>query len=1372
MKNLLKLICFLFLCFSCQEQEVVSGMQANSGVLNQDFYSKLNFLEKTVPSDENQIVSIVLSNTGNYPISDLVIEKLPSPVSFYGDIYPGTGGDCSDVIQSESSCTLVFEVDLEHEVQEKTHIFVKYHNGVQSKELKIDVDVKILTSANLFASMGEFLDVTSALASSESPVRFPETKLGGRTESIITLGNSGQRDLLIKNLTFGEAVLGFTGGSFPGVNGDCTTRIKSLEVCKVEVFYEPLEEETINRSMVFEINNGISDELVNIDLNFESTDDRAKISFSISQVYDLGDFVLGDKKVLEFMLMNARIVSAKDISVSIDNTDLKFTGGTFPGINGTCASNELDALSFCTVEVEYSADSFGESLINFDVHYNDNNEFTPLIKTANISFSSSTFSGAQLALNSALSLNGDGSFGNQELGKTKTHGISVENTGDFDASVTGFEIVNNDDGVFSVAAGGSCGSTIKNLSPTKLCTAYVSAKGDVVGNYNANLKVYYNNGLNTGGEREVIIPLTVNVLATSNVTLSGNSSFGVLPRPSSTNRSRTFTLANSKEGSANLTFDFNNILSSDFTVNSNTCGASLAFNSTCSLTITYDPASTGSDYNYVDVFIDDSFKSYKIRIGLSGEARSHADLKMRDRDNNNLSLFDFQTEQVGSVKEMFFTLKNVGGYTASSIVTTLSGSVFSLSGISCSPSMDTMALSGSGNSGSSCSFMIRFSPDSAINYNETLTFNYYNGENTTTLTIPLSGKGGDIGFLSVVDPVKADYYSLGSGLTGELFSFTFTLENLGTKDITSIAFVETATYLSWGTSTCSGNIPAGSQCNVEVFINTSNPGSYKSTMIYSYESEGELKEGFLYAGVSIKSPPNLSLSIQGQGVANSFKFEDAPIGQQSYVRFSISNSGQTDANNLQVSMNGDSQFSYTALDCSNSESIPSNLDCDFYLIYTPDSETENSGAFNISFDNADVMTLNVSGNGISPGSLFNSWNEISAISDNSSGTVSLKWKPMTAVNGAVINGYSVYSSDIELPMDKDSLEAFKVGEVNETLESNLVWNSTGLEMGKTKYYAIRAMYEGGVLSTDDTSANIKVIIPPKNMSMIHPYIANQDHCRVLNLEPEKDNSFGCNYSGLGNVDGKINLNKILLVDKYELASSGSSSFTLGQGLEPALFGNVISASQACTSQADTVDSVEYSKSLIRRSEFIIASKWGDDLSESQIEDIEDGDGQNCYINASSADTTGQHANCISKYGIFDMIGNLWEWNSDSIENRFGGISSVDSGNNEMYSLYLSNMLPGEIRNEQCFSIIFGLPQGSNGGCSNETMSDEIEDLVGKNYFWPPLGNESRSIRSGGGIGSASDEQSRVGGRFVVDMNQLLSSNTPNTGARCVLRFDI
>ena len=130
MKNLLKLICFLFLCFSCQEQEVVSGMQANSGVLNQDFYSKLNFLEKTVPSDENQIVSIVLSNTGNYPISDLVIEKLPSPVSFYGDIYPGTGGDCSDVIQSESSCTLVFEVDLEHEVQEKTHIFVKYHNGV------------------------------------------------------------------------------------------------------------------------------------------------------------------------------------------------------------------------------------------------------------------------------------------------------------------------------------------------------------------------------------------------------------------------------------------------------------------------------------------------------------------------------------------------------------------------------------------------------------------------------------------------------------------------------------------------------------------------------------------------------------------------------------------------------------------------------------------------------------------------------------------------------------------------------------------------------------------------------------------------------------------------------------------------------------------------------------------------------------------------------------------------------------------------------------------------------------------------------------------------------------------------------------------
>ncbi len=38
--------------------------------------------------------------------------------------------------------------------------------------------------------------------------------------------------------------------------------------------------------------------------------------------------------------------------------------------------------------------------------------------------------------------------------------------------------------------------------------------------------------------------------------------------------------------------------------------------------------------------------------------------------------------------------------------------------------------------------------------------------------------------------------------------------------------------------------------------------------------------------------------------------------------------------------------------------------------------------------------------------------------------------------------------------------------------------------------------------------------------------------------------------------------------------------------------------------------------------------------------------QDCNIKSSGPDLTGAHAKCVSSWGVFDMVGNLWEWVAD------------------------------------------------------------------------------------------------------------------------------
>lgn len=81
----------------------------------------------------------------------------------------------------------------------------------------------------------------------------------------------------------------------------------------------------------------------------------------------------------------------------------------------------------------------------------------------------------------------------------------------------------------------------------------------------------------------------------------------------------------------------------------------------------------------------------------------------------------------------------------------------------------------------------------------------------------------------------------------------------------------------------------------------------------------------------------------------------------------------------------------------------------------------------------------------------------------------------------------------------------------------------------------------------------KVVLPPNNMALVHPWIANKEMCDMMHLEPDPLNNYRCEYNGLGstNVDGTnyYDVGGYLLVDRFEMGMNYSREACEGDAIE-------------------------------------------------------------------------------------------------------------------------------------------------------------------------------------------------------------------------------
>jgi hypothetical protein len=489
-------------------------------------------------------------------------------------------------------------------------------------------------------------------------------------------------------------------------------------------------------------------------------------------------------------------------------------------------------------------------------------------------------------------------------------------------------------------------------------------------------------------------------------------------------------------------------------------------------------------------------------------------------------------------------------------------------------------------------------------------------------------------------------------------------------------------------------------------------------------------------------------------------------------------------------------------------------------------------------------------------------------------SVTLSWNASTLSSGSTTS-YNIYRSSTAGGEDYTSPLATGI------TTGALTYTDATVSNGTTYYYTITPVV-GGVATLETVSADseVKVIVPPANMALLHRWAANQEMCGLMGRAIDRTQNYSCSYSGPGNVSSRYDVGRSNFVDAYELGcnytpapacgdatngclgtsdpaggtgsvnnvyynrgngncwvktgsatwqnandSSIASSFrammaTNIPGLPPLVNLDQNRSYDSC--QALSVTGFSGNKKLLTHQQQVIAGAWDSSLSDATISSIENGSSLNvtgnCNSNSGSGLTydnlttpanfetlpgtnasgirsviTGSTStqNCVSRYGVQDMAGNVWQWSSDQLgtcdpgtHTCLGLTSTLDTTNTDWNGLNFNGTIApgggGSNVTEWNFSamsfsasrflVSLGLPMvdasdawdtlaiGGGAGQFNPTKFHG-------NHFWlyTDNGGSQRGAFAGGGWYDGSQA-----GRFALVLDYGPAGTDSYIGARCAL----
>jgi len=450
--------------------------------------------------------------------------------------------------------------------------------------------------------------------------------------------------------------------------------------------------------------------------------------------------------------------------------------------------------------------------------FNATGTYTLLAGAPGLSSVTSTSISISAASAPVASLSSPENFPNTTVGTTSSAlAATLSNTGNATLVNIVPSIIGANPSDFAITSGtNACGSTLLAGSN---CSIYVTFTPASATSFTATLSVADNA---TGS------PQTSSLTGTG--TAPAASLTASLPFPNTPTATTSTALAATLSNTGTATL--NNIVSSitgtnpsDFAISSgaNACGATLAANSTCSIYITFTPASAASFSATLSVA--DSATGSPQTAALTGTGTAPA--------ASLTSSLPFPNTPTGATSSAIAaTLSNTGNASLNNIVPSITGTNPSDFAISTGANACGATLAAN----STCSIFITFTPASATSFSATLSVADSATGSPQTATLTGTGTAPAASLSS-----SLSFPSTTVGATSSAMAAT--LSNTGNASLNNIVPSVTGTNpsdfaISTGANACGATLAAGSTCSIYITFTPASATSFSGTLSVADSAAG------------------------------------------------------------------------------------------------------------------------------------------------------------------------------------------------------------------------------------------------------------------------------------------------------------------------------------------------------------------------------------------------------------------------------------------------------------------------------------------------------------------------------------------------------
>lgn len=737
--------------------------------------------------------------SGELAALNIGIAGLAAPFNYLGGTFPGTGGTCSTSLSS-GSCTIV----LAYSPTTQLNLWQTTVNFGYD-----DYFDRVLQSLTLKGTTESKMDFEA------TSVNFGNKLIGTQATSYARIYFSGGSPATSLTPSAPGVPFAYTGGTYPGTSGNCSTS-HSSGYCSIYFIYTPTDSNTHNQTYTLTYFDGFDTKTITTNLTGKGIDP----AFLTIPATDFGSASVNSVTHKTITITNSTTVTATSISAQTLPSGFTFKNGSYPGQGGTC-STSLGAGGSCTIVITFNPLIVGNFSGTLALNY-----YNGVANTSNSgSLSATAINTNELFISSAdtyyygskfIGTNTDYTFtlyhGGSASGATLISGAALP----VDYSFAG--------GSFP-GTGGTCGTT---LSSGNSCTFVVRFSPLTIGTKNASVTINYNNGvINTSVTRLVSgVGLAAAFLTIPNTDFGETSVNSLTTKSISISNSTTMSATSVSPAALPSGFSFKG---GSYPGQGGTCWTTISAGATCTIVVTFNPLSAGNYSNTLTMNYFNGSISSSSSADLTASAINTNDLFFTSSD-----LYSFGSKYVGTNTDYTFTIRHGGDPSGATLISgsalpvdySFAGGTFPGTGGTCGA---TLA------SGNSCTFVVRFSPQSSGTKNTNVTINYNNGSINTSVSRAVSGVGLPAAVLSIPDT------DLGTLSVNSITHRTITITNSTTVNATSVSAqalpsgytFKGGTYPGSG-GTCSTSISAGASCNVVITFSPLLAGNYTGNLTMNY----------------------------------------------------------------------------------------------------------------------------------------------------------------------------------------------------------------------------------------------------------------------------------------------------------------------------------------------------------------------------------------------------------------------------------------------------------------------------------------------------------------------------------------------------------